>query len=296
VIADPSPSPVTAIRGLSQVADRYEGFVLDLWGVLYDGERPYPLALEALRALARRRKRIAVLSNGPRRAAAVAERMAALGITPDLYDVLHSSGEETWQSLKDRSDPWYTRLGRRAFLLVPERDRGLLDGLDIAAADSPAEAEFILLTGTARPDETVADYEAVLAEGARRRLPMVCANPDLEVMRAGVREICAGALAQRYEALGGFVRYHGKPDPSVYRTCFAALRVADRARILAVGDSLRTDIAGAMRTGIDSVFVVGGIHAEELGDRTGGAEAGKLTAACARTGIWPTYAMPILAW
>jgi len=292
-----STSPVPLAAGLSPLADRYDGFILDLWGVLHDGVRPYPGAVDALRRLKAAGKRTVILSNGPRRAAAVARRTAEIGIRPDLYDDLHSSGEETWQSLAAFSDPIYAAMVRRAFLIVPENDRGLLAGLDLTITEDLADAGFILATGLAAAAETLADYEDVLAGGARLGRPMICANPDLEVVRGGVRELCAGALAQRYEALGGPVHYHGKPYPAVYRRCFALLAGIDAPRILAVGDSLRTDIAGARRAGIDSLLITGGIHAEELADAAGRhPDPQKLAAACAGAGQRPTFAAPAFVW
>ncbi len=285
------------LGGLSAVADRYDGFVLDLWGVLHDGVRPYPGVVDTLQQLKRRGKRAVILSNGPRRAASLARRTGEIGITPDLYDELHSSGEETWRLLRERPEPAIAALGRRAFLIAPERDRDLLDGLDLETVKSPGAADFLLATGLADAAETVADYEQALATGATHGRPMLCANPDLEVVRAGVREYCAGALAARYEALGGSVLYVGKPHPAVYRTCLAHLGTVARSRILAVGDSLRTDVAGAAGVGVDSLLVLGGIHAEEL---AGAADAhpdpAKLAAACAKSGQWPTYAVPAFTW
>jgi ribonucleotide monophosphatase NagD (HAD superfamily) len=126
---------------------------------------------------------------------------------------------------------------------------------------------------------------------------MICANPDHEVIRGERRLICAGALAARYEELGGTVRYYGKPYPEVYRRCFELLGIKDRARILAVGDSLRTDIAGADGAGIDSVLVTGGLHAEEMGLEPGSLpDAATLAAACRRAGHTPIAAIPRLVW
>jgi HAD superfamily hydrolase (TIGR01459 family) len=285
------------LGGLSVIADRYDGYILDLWGVLHDGVRPYPGVVDALRELKRRRKRTIVLSNGPRRAAALVRRTAEIGITADLYDELHSSGEETWRLLRERSEPVIAALGRRVFPIVPERDRALLDGLDLETVEKPAAADFLLATGLADAAEAVADYEPVLAAGAAHGRPMLCANPDLEVVRAGVREYCAGALAARYEALGGSVLHIGKPHPAVYRTCLAHLSSIVRSRILAVGDSLRTDVAGAAGVGVDSLLVLGGIHAEELaGAADGSLDPAKLAAACAKAGQWPTYAVPAFTW
>jgi HAD superfamily hydrolase (TIGR01459 family) len=193
----------------------------------------------------------------------VAQRSAELGITAGLYDVIHSSGEETWLALRNR-DAWAVGLGRRCLPIVPGKDRSLLDGLDLELVADPAGADFVLLSGTDRPEETVADYESQLQAILPYRLPLVCANPDLEVVRGGVREICAGAIAARYEALGGPVRYVGKPHAEVYGRCLQALGSPPRQRILAVGDSMRTDVAGAARMGIDSLFIAGGIHKAEL--------------------------------
>lgn len=293
---DAIPPAVPTLAGLSEVADRYDGFIVDLWGVLHDGIAPYPGAVDCLGQLKRRGKRIALLSNAPRRAEAVAERCAEIGIAPDLYDHLLTSGEEVWRHLKERADPWYARLGRRVCHLGPARDRGLLDGLDLEETPVGA-ADFILATGLDGPAESVADYELALEGGAARRIPLICANPDLEVVRGGVRELCAGALAARFAELGGEVRYHGKPYPSVYESCFERLGLADKGRILAIGDSLRTDIAGANGVGIDSVLVTGGIHAEELAAVPGAAaDPLRLAEACARAKQRPTASMPAFTW
>ncbi len=285
------------LGGLSAVADRYDGFILDLWGVLHDGVRPYPGAVDTLRQLKRQGKRAIILSNGPRRAASLARRTGEIGIAADLYDELHSSGEETWRLLRERPDPAIAALGRRVFPIVPERDRDLLDGLDLETVESPAAASFLLVTGLAHAAESVADYEPALSAGAVHGRPMLCANPDLEVLRAGVREYCAGALAARYEALGGSVLYVGKPHPAVYRTCLTHLGSLARSRILAVGDSLRTDVAGAAGVGVDSLLVLGGIHAEELaGAADSRPDPAKLATACVKARQWPTYAVPAFTW
>jgi HAD superfamily hydrolase (TIGR01459 family) len=118
---------------------------------------------------------------------------------------------------------------------------------------------------------------------------MVCANPDLVVIHAGRQEICAGALALRYEQLGGRVQYFGKPHPPIYRDCLVLLGISDRRRILAVGDSLRTDIAGANGAGIDGLLVLGGIHQEELA-------GGDLESILHRHGVWPKAAVADFRW
>ncbi len=286
------------LTGLSEIAAGYDGFILDLWGVLHDGSKPYPGAIEALTELRAAGKRIAVLSNAPRRAALVAGRMSEIGIPPTLYDYVHSSGEEAWQHLKRRDDPFYAALGRACYHIGPARDDNMLEGIDLERVAAIAEAEFILNTGPSWGwEETVADYEDLLASARARDLPMVCANPDLVVIHEGRPAICAGALAQRYEALGGRVRWHGKPFPSVYATCFARLGIADRRRILAIGDSLRTDIAGANAAGIDSLLVAGGIHSEEFGVAEGELpDRARLAAGIAASGHRPSAVIDRLRW
>jgi HAD superfamily hydrolase (TIGR01459 family) len=195
-----------------------------------------------------------------------------------------SSGEEAWQYLRRRDDPFYAALGRGCFHLCSDRDLEIREGLTLDFLDDVEKADFILNTGPAGWDDTIADYAPLLRRALARRLPMVCANPDLVVMHGAKLALCAGALAQWYEEEGGHVRWHGKPYPSVYDSSTALIGIAERSRLLAVGDSLRTDIAGAAAAGIDSLFVAGGIHAQEFGmDREDGADPdfGRLEAALA---------------
>ncbi len=288
---------IPILHGLSEIADRYDGFIVDLWGVLHDGERAFPQAVDCLERLRERDKRVLILSNAPRRAAAVAARNAELGIPARLCDSVMSSGEAAWQHLAARADPWHRALGRRCHHLGPERDRGMREGLDYDFVDHLAEADFVLATGALSFGDTTETYAAFLDEALARRLPMVCANPDLEVIRGARREICAGAIALGYEALGGEVRYHGKPHAEIYATCLATIEMPARARIAAIGDSLRTDIAGARAAGIDGLFVTGGLQGEALGaDAEGNVEPARLEALCETAGEAPAAALPVLRW
>jgi HAD superfamily hydrolase (TIGR01459 family) len=253
------------VAGIGVLAPRYDGFIVDLWGVVHDGSAPLPGALSALYGLAAAGKRVVLLSNAPRRADDVIARIAAIGVPRDSYRAVMSSGEEAWQCLHRRTDPFYRGLGRRCLHIGSERDLEIRAGLDLEFVDAPEAADFILDTGPAGWDDTLEDYLPVLRRALAGDLPMVCANPDLVVVHRGKPALCAGALAQWYAAEGGRVRWHGKPDPSVFDACLDLIGIADRRRLLAVGDSLRTDIAGAAAAGIDSLFILGGIHAEEFG-------------------------------
>jgi len=284
------------LTGFSALADRYDGFILDLWGVVHDGVTPYAGAVDCLLRLRRAGKPVVLLSNAPRRAAWAQVQLRAMGIADALYTGIMTSGEATHRMLRDRDQPdgdaWFRALGRRAFHIGPERDRNVLDGLPIERVTTPGAADFVLNTGPDdehNPSDPDA-FEDVLQACAAHRLPMVCANPDLEVIRGGVRVICAGLLGRRYEQLGGTSRAIGKPDPAIYGPVLGMLGTA-RTRTLAVGDALRTDIAGAAAAGIDACWVLGGIHAEALA-----ADPGEAERSASEAGLAPVAAIPGFTW
>ncbi len=277
------------LDGLASLAGHYDGFILDLWGVVHDGVKLYPHAHKTIRRLRERGKRIVMLSNAPRRANVVAQALTALGIEPELYDGVMTSGESVWEALLTRDDPWFAALGRRAFWLGPARDLPLLEGLDIELALTPQEADFVLTIGAdeAVSDTDVAPHLPALEACLAARLPMICANPDLVIVRDGKRILCAGALAEAYAARGGDVRQRGKPDAAIYAPTLALLGVP-RERVLAVGDALRTDIAGAAAVGIESCWVLDGIH--DLAARPDEAEREAAAAGLAPIAMLPTFA------
>ncbi len=290
--------PTPLLHGLRKIADRYDGFILDLWGVLHDGVRAYPGAADCLRELKAAGKRLCLLSNAPRRLASTRAKLDGMGLTADLYDALLTSGEATHLALKDPPDAWHAALGPRLFHIGPPRDNDVYEGLSgRTKVDTPDAADFVLNTGIDDFDETLADYEDVLQACAARRLPMVCANPDLVVVVGEKLVICAGELARRYAELGGDVAYHGKPHAPVYRRCFDLLGGLAPGRVCGVGDSLRTDVAGAAAAGIDSMLVTGGIHREELGTAWGDhPDPARLTEVTAAASHPPTWAVPRFVW
>ncbi|MGE4221598.1 MAG: TIGR01459 family HAD-type hydrolase, partial [Alphaproteobacteria bacterium] len=275
------------LSGLGAVASDYDGAILDLWGCVHDGLRPYPQALDAMARLRDAGKRIVLLSNAPRRVDAVIAQLRGLGVPDDAYDGVMSSGEATWRRMADAADPWHGALGRRCLHVGPDRDHGMLDGAGLTVVADPREADFLLVTGPYSGEDTVETSDALLAAAQARGLPLVCANPDRVVMRGERMEICAGSIAERYAARGGAVRWYGKPDPAIYEDCFTLLGM--RSRILAVGDSLSTDIKGANAAGVDSLLLTQGIHAAELAQPDGAPAMGKVAAAAQRIGAWPDY-------
>ena len=286
---------IRAIDGMREVMPEYDGFILDLWGVVHDGTAPFPGVLDCMERLIAAGKRLVLLSNAPRRSDDVMRRIARIGVPERLYHGVMSSGEEAWLHLKHRDDPFYAGLGRRCLHIGSERDLEMREGLDLAFVETPAEADFILNTGPAEWDDTLETYAPVLHDALGHDLPMVCANPDLVVVHNGKPALCAGALAEEYQRLGGRVRWHGKPYPSVYDSCLGLLGIDDKRRILAIGDSLRTDIAGAAGAGIDSLFITGGIHGAEFSS-SGVLDPDRIEAALKKDGLRPVAVAARFAW
>jgi HAD superfamily hydrolase (TIGR01459 family) len=279
------------------LAERYDGFVLDLWGVIHDGVDAFPHAVDTLRCLRDAGKRTLLLSNVPRPNDAVQTMMRGMGLEDALYTDILTSGEAVRRALQDPPDLWWTELGVRVFHLGPDRDKPVLQGLPLTVVATPGEADFVLNTG---PDDhrnpsDMAEFEPTLVECARYRLKMICANPDLEVIRGGIRVLCAGALAVRYTELGGDVRSLGKPDPAIYQPVLQQLGVPPE-RVLAVGDSLRTDIAGAVGVDLAACWVLDGIHAAELRTADGQFDAARAEAAAREAGVAPVATLPRFVW
>ena len=285
------------LNGFASIAADYDGFVLDLWGVIHDGVNAFPHAVDCLAHLRAAGKRTLLLSNVPRPNDAVRTMMRQMGIEDTLYTGILTSGEAVRHALQSPPDAWWAALGKRVFHLGPERDRPVLEGLPLTTVATPAEADFVLNTG---PDDhrnpsDMNEFEPTLQECAKHHLPMICGNPDLEVIRGGVRVLCAGALAVRYQALGGDVRSLGKPDPAIYQPVLAWLDMPED-RVLAVGDSLRTDIAGATAAGLAACWVLDGLHGAALRRADGSYDPARLEAEAHGAGVAPVAAIARFSW
>jgi HAD superfamily hydrolase (TIGR01459 family) len=287
---------VEILDGIAPIADRYDGFVLDLWGVVHDGRRPYPGVPEALAELKGRGKKVAFLTNAPRRSWAIQGLLDSMGLDRALYDGIMSSGEIAWRLMKRRDHPFFAGLrGRRALHVGPERDNSVFEEGAAERAADPAEADFVLNTGP-DPERGATDAEAyrpALEAAFAHRLPMLCVNPDRHVMVGGERLICAGALADVYLALGGAVLEVGKPDPAVYGPVLEMLGLSDRRRVLAVGDTPHTDLAGAQAAGLDALWALTGLAAFAHGDSP---TAERLREVALSEGVDPVAAVRGLRW
>jgi len=248
------------IDGLSEVAERYDYFILDIFGIIHDGVELFPGTMQCLEELNAMGKQICLLSNSPRRARGAVKQMEYMGLPSSLFHHTVTSGEATYQLLRNPENA----PGERYWFIGTDDVHDLLRDLPLEKVPHVNEADFILnsIPGTSGTERVTLIENLYKAHA--RDLPMVCANPDLVVNIADEQFECAGTFAKIYEEMGGKVIYLGKPHAPVYESCYNFFGRPDKSKILAVGDSVHTDVTGADRFGIDSCFNICGIHWEEL--------------------------------
>ena len=256
--------PLALSNSFSALASAYDVVLCDVWGVVHNGLAAWPEACDALARFRRRGGTVVLISNAPRPGDRLVPQLDALKVPRDAYDGIVSSGDVTRREIA-------TRAGEPVFHLGPSRDHPLFDDLD-APRVGPEEAHYVVCSGLFDDEaETPADYRDLLKNFGLRAVPMICANPDVVVERGDRLVYCAGAIADLYGELGGEVLYAGKPHRPIYDQALAKAAARSGktplARVLAIGDSVRTDLKGATALGIECLFVTSGIHAEELGGR-----------------------------
>lgn len=300
-MSDTSPAPTTTlISSLSDIASDYDAILCDVWGVIHNGQQPHHAACAALKKFREERGPVVLVSNAPRPAEGIPAQLAQIGVPEDSWDAIVTSGDGTRMMVREGS------YGPRCFHLGPDRgDHSLFEGMDITRSRDPEdEADFIICTGPWDDEtETAEDYRGLFPGLIERKLPMICANPDLVVERGPRLITCAGSLAKLYEEMGGVAEYSGKPHPPIYRLAremLATLNVerskGDWRRILFIGDGLPTDIPGAKAQGMDALFVTAGIHAKEFGDDPEAPDETMLKTVLARRDLSPQHAIPRLDW
>jgi HAD superfamily hydrolase (TIGR01459 family) len=244
---------------LRDIAPAYRLFFVDQFGVLHDGHRPYPGAIDALKRLHGDGRRVVVLSNSGKRSAPNEARIAALGFDRGDWDLFLSSGEVAWRMLADQPK---SRRPRRCLILSRDRDASPIEGLGIGVTERAEDADLVLIAGSEAPERSLDDYHAVLEPAARRVVPALCVNPDMTMILPGRGyAFGAGRIAKLYEGLGGPVTWIGKPYPEIYRMAQTLCGLDGPA--LGIGDSIEHDIAGAKSIGADGALVLSGIHSGE---------------------------------
>src|SRR5437764_11284488 len=252
-------------ESLRELVDGVDVVLSDIWGVVHNGLVSFPEACEALHTFRSRGGTVIMITNAPRPADSVQRQLRKLGVADDVYDAIVSSGDLTRHFVADHP-------GRKVFWLGPERDSSIYRGLDAVLA--PLEqADYIICTGLFDDEtESAEDYRGMMLQARQRKLTLVCANPDIVVERGDRLIYCAGAIAELYRELGGEVIFYGKPHRPIYERAIELAaerhgRAVQLKRVLAIGDSVRTDLTGAREFGIDCLFVTRGIHSEEFEGR-----------------------------
>ena len=287
--ADASP-----IAGLHAIADRFDHVLLDQWGTLHEGLAVFPAALDCVARLREAGKRILILSNSGKRASSNQRGLTALGLPPEAYDGVLSSGEVTWRGLHAREQAPFADLGRACFLISRDGDRSIVEGADLVVVSTMRDADFILLGGL---DDDAAEPErwrAQLMAAAARQLPMLCANPDLVMFGAAGLIPAPGALAAFYQSLGGTVLFVGKPYPPMFAAARDRLGHPPPDRILVIGDSLDHDIAGGRAAGMLTLLIGSGAHRATLSQASDLPQAIKTAAGVAAR--MPHWTMDHLTW
>lgn len=252
-------------NSLSDFSNNYDLFLVDLWGVIHDGEELYDGVKNSLEWLKSQGKKLVFISNAPKRITLAEQGLKRLGITPDLYSYIVTSGEVTYDYLTSGKH----KLGNKYFL-INDKEVDLLGGSQLIWAKTPSEADFLVTIGFENPSSTLEELIPTLCECLDNKLPMICANPDLiTVDKRGNFALCAGVMADKYAQMGGEVTYFGKPYRDIYERALALFPDIKKQRICGIGDNMRTDIAGANSAGIDSYLIAGGIHNKELGIKHG---------------------------
>lgn len=284
-----------ALSGLGEIAGDYDILLCDVWGVIHNGRESWPAACEALTRFNRDHGHVVLISNSPRPSSDVIAQLDRLGVPRDSWRAFVTSGDATRAELARRAPG-------PAWIIGPDRDWPLYEGLGLQTAAGADDAAFISVTGPVDDEtETPEDYRERLAAGAARGLELICANPDRVVQRGDRLIYCGGSLADLYESLGGRVTMAGKPFGPIYELAIAEGqkllgRAVNRARVLCIGDGVVTDVLGADRQALDCLFIAQGIHGDAArgpDGRLDPARAGELLKA---ETTYARYAMLDLAW
>ncbi len=250
------------VERLSDLVDGVEVILSDIWGVVHNGLESFPEACEALHTYRQRGGTVILITNAPRPADSVQRQLRKFGVADETYDAIVSSGDLTRNFVADHP-------GKKMFWIGPDRDSSIHRGLDAVMA--PLEqADYIICTGLFDDEtESAEDYRAMMLQAREHKLPLICANPDIVVERGDRLIYCAGAIAELYRELGGEAIFYGKPHRPIYERAMALAaerrgRPTPLDRVLAIGDSVRTDLTGALGFGIDCLFLTRGIHSEEF--------------------------------
>ncbi len=296
----PTTNAFSALNGLSELADKYDVVLSDIWGVVHDGLKASADACDALLQFRNKGGTVVLITNAPRPSGPIIQQLQQLGAPATCYDSIVTSGDVTTALMAQRQ-------GQSLYHIGPDYDLALVDQAAKLMQHAPRivpleQADYILCTGLFNDSvEVPSDYDETLARAKARGLTMICANPDSVVHRGETLVYCGGALGERYKEQGGETIYAGKPYAPIYEACLTkALKQRgekiDKSRVLAIGDALRTDVAGAISQNLDVLMISNGLHRDEMHDADATLDMARSTAFLQGHALWPTYVMKSLRW
>ncbi len=250
-------------QGISDISDSYTGFIIDTWGVLHDGEKVFEPAIECLQELKKRNKFVLLMSNSELNAADTATELKKMGLPEGLYSEILTSGELLKQGIEKQSDGVFTGLGKSCFLIGGDRGQSFLKGAGIDVVSDAEQASFVLISGWDALKSDVASYEDILRTIVRKRLKILCVNPDGRAMQSLSYSSGAALISKRLQELGGVVQMIGKPYKPIYHHAIKILHQNDiyPGQTVMIGDSMGHDIIGATLVNMDTCLIKNGLHA-----------------------------------
>ena len=252
------------ILGLYEIFENYEIFIIDQWGVMHDGQQGYLRAIDCVKKLFLDNKKLIIISNSSKRKAESLFRLPKLGFNSDNFIEVMTSGEMIWQSLNKRINDFTKNLGKNCFHIYDKENkngRQYLDGLSFTSVSSIEDADFILGC-TPFAKKKIIEYIPLLEIAKKNNLPFICANPDFDTIEKSSENLifCMGTISELYKNMGGKTFILGKPNIDIYIESMKSIPNFDKSKILAIGDSIYHDIAGANNFGVDSLLITSGIH------------------------------------
>jgi HAD superfamily hydrolase (TIGR01459 family) len=283
--------PIEILKNLTEVINKYEIFILSLYGIIFDNRKIYPASLQFLKYLSKAGKTVVLFSNTEQRLKEAMEDLEKSSIFPPLYQHLITAGEESYRHLFSQEDPRHASLGRNCYFLGAPHEVKFLQGLNFKKAFSMDEADFILAYSTHFSKDLLTEKKQLLKQAARKNLPLICVNPDTWIWVLQRFEAGPGFLAKYYEQLGGEVYYNGKPHSPIYQKLFEELAPFDPTQTLVIGDSLETDILGASNNQLDSLYIPTPLITKELKITLKKTSLEEIRDILSKKDYYPTYMM-----
>jgi len=291
-------SEVLFPRGMYELMDAYDGFIIDQWGVLHNGAEANQKAVETLKQLKKLKKQVIILSNSAKRSIYNKELLKRLGFGSTYYIDVVTSGEVVWNGLHEQSYKPFDNIGKKCYVFTKNDNYNLLEGIDIQIVSNIEDADFILITGIDADVKDLSVYDDILKRAVEKRLPAISVSNGKIAIQGNARCFAPGALSERYQDLGGVVSYIGKPYKAIFQYCSKLFDGVIPSRILMIGDSIKSDTLGAASVDMDSMLITSGIHDAEFKGAETNLEKRKIIRKVARLygSVSPKYIMDELLW